>query len=382
MYFGNRWRKLSKHSTRRFGEVGNTLSTLTTLAGWKAVGVSERLCGASLGREADKTPYLGIILAAWDPAATVQSVDLVLRRLRSLRPVKWSMVVVANNDLVPPALGHVGGEYTVLSGSNREAEFSAYEEGRQSLSAGLGVTPNVWMILNDRLPFYGPDCLWGVTPALLQFASSVPVAVGTIDFLRRCFKLRGQNFRCYIRSNYILVSAAALDRVGSLCALSAEDYAFEVPVAFPGQHWPLSAWLGQGPSEALRDFLTVPGPEGWTRAEPLSAGSWPRLRMKALSIMNEWLLSLKLMEMEVPIIPWRLARAMSNLDPDKAFSRLLLDKYRADPGFGGGLQGSASGRLQLAAAVLAGRAGANKTAQTLLSSAARSSAEARMVEHG
>ena len=118
----------------------------------------------------------------------------------------------------------------VLLGSNREAEFSAYEEGRRSLVAEPGSTPDVWMILNDRLSFYKADCVWAATPALLQFASSVPIAVGTVDFLPRYFKLRGQKFRCYVRSNYVLVSSGALDRIGSLCTVTADEYALAVPL--------------------------------------------------------------------------------------------------------------------------------------------------------
>ncbi len=357
-----------------------SLSRLLGTAEWKIVGAGERLCRVSLSRKDGRAPHLGVVLAAWDPTAAAESVDLVLERLRSLKGVKWSMVVVANNKAVAPALARARGEYRLVAGSNREAEFSAYEEGRQALVAETETAPDVWVILNDRLPFYKADCLWGVTPALLQFASSVPIAAGTIDFLPRYFHLWGQKFRCYIRANYILVSAAAIDRVGSLCRVSADDYALEVPTALPGQDWPLTAWLGPELGESLRVFLTVPGGVHWTRAEPLSAASWPRLRMKALSIVNEWLLSLRLIEAHVPIVPWRLARTMSCLGPEDAFLRRLLAQYRADPGFGGGLEGAAPARLQLAAAVLAGRAGATEMAETFLSSAAKSSTAARAID--
>ena len=89
--------------------------------------------------------------------------------------------------------------------------------------------------------------------------------------------------------------------------------------------------------------------------------------MKALSIVNEWLLSLRLIEADVPIVPWRLARTMSCLGPGDAFLHRLLAQYRADPGFGVGLEGAAPARLQLAAAVFAGRVGATKVAETILS---------------
>ena len=51
------------------------------------------------------------MLAAWDPVAAAESVDLVLERLRGMKGVKWSMVVVANNEAVAPALARANGEY-------------------------------------------------------------------------------------------------------------------------------------------------------------------------------------------------------------------------------------------------------------------------------
>jgi hypothetical protein len=354
-----------------------TLSTLVDLAEWKAVGVGELLGRVSFGRSGRRVPRLGIVLAAWDPAATVASIDLVLQRVRSLTGVKCSMVVVTNNDLVERALSRTHSEFIVIRGSNQEAEFSAYEQGRESLAAAPGEGPDVWLILNDRLPFYKADCLRGVTPDLLDLARSFPLAAGTVDFLPHYFQLRERRFRCYIRSNYILASAAAIDRLGSLCTVRADEYALEVPHAYLGQEWALSRWLGAGLGEFLRVFLTQPGGVNWTRAELLTQASWPRLRMKALSIVNEWLLSLRLIEAKVPLVPWRLARAMSGLSPTGAFPERLFEQYRADPGFGGGLDHSPHGRLQLAAAVLAGRAGATGTAMTFLSSAARSSSAAR-----
>ena len=290
------------------------------------------------------------------------------------------MVVVANNNAVERALPLNGG-YHLMMGSNREAEFSAYEEGRQCLLAAAGPAPDVWVILNDRLPFYKADCLAGITPALLQFAASVPVAAGTVDFLPDYFHLRGQTFHCYIRSNYLLLSAAAIDRARSLCAISADDYAVHVPVTYPGRDWPLSTWLGPQLGGFLLDFLTKPGGRvSWSRAEPLTETSWPRLRMKALSIINEWLLSVRLIEAEVPLVPWRLARAMSGLTSSEAFSQRLLGQYKVDPGFGGALEPNLQGRLSLTAAVLAGRAGAPAVGERFLASAARFSNEARAAE--
>ena len=351
------------------------LSAFVGLAQWKAVGVGERLCRASLRRDGGGPTHLGIVLAAWDPVASAASVDLVRNRLCGMANVRTSMVVVANNDAAFAALSPADGEYEIMAGSNREAEFSAYEEGRQRLRSLAAPGPDVWLILNDRLPFYGADCLCAVTPASLAFAASTPIAAGTIDFLPHYLPVWDHRLKCYIRSNFIMLSAAAIDQIGPLCTVRADEYELRVPVSFPGPVWPLSDWLGPAPGDFLREFLT--GPEGWTRAEPVTTVSWPRLRMKALSIVNEWLLSLRLIDAHVPLVPWRLARAMSGLSTSKTFSQTLVSQYTADPCFGGALEWSPKGRLQLAAAVLAGRVGATELGSAFLSYAATSSAGAR-----
>jgi hypothetical protein len=351
------------------------LSALVRLAQWKAVGVGERLCRASFARQTGDSPHLGIVLAAWDPEATVASVDLLRKWSRNMAGIETSTVVVANNESVMDELHGANCEFEVILGSNREAEFSAYEQGRQSLSVRTGARPDVWLILNDRLTFYGDECLWAITPPLLRLASSAPVAVGHLDFLPECFSLWGHRLKCYIRSNFVMVSAAAIESIGSICAVSSDEYEHHVPPGFPAEGWPLTEWLGGGLGEFLRSFLTEP--DGWTRSEPLTPASWPRLRKKALSIVNEWLLNLRLIEAEVPLVPWRLARAMSCLGGSQPFSQRLLSQYATDPGFGGALEWSPQGRLQLAGAVLAGRAGATRVGDALLSYAAKSSAEAR-----
>ena len=55
------------------------------------------------------------------------------------------------------------------------------------------------------------------------------------------------------------------------------------------------------------------------------------LRKKALSIVNEWLLSLRLIEAEVPVIPWRLARAMSGLNAKAPLSQPTFERVPGGP---------------------------------------------------
>ena len=228
-------------------------STIRGMAEWKAVGIAERLCRVSLGHASQAAPNLGIVLAAWDPIATTTSVNLILERFESVKGVNWSMVVVANNDSVASALRRSNGKYQVVAGSNQEAEFSAYEEGRHALMAEAG-SPDAWLIVNDRLPVYGAECLWAVTPEVLRFAESVPIAAGTIDFLPHYYLLFDRSFRCYIRSNYFVLSDDALSRIGSLCAVRAAQYSGRFASFVPRSGLVL-AQLGQPGVERIRPFV-------------------------------------------------------------------------------------------------------------------------------
>ena len=69
-----------------------------------------------------------------------------------------------------------------------------------------------------------------------------------------------------------------------------------------------------------------------------------------------------------------LAPCPSLIPPRRHFPTELLEQYHVNPGFGGALEHSPQGRLQLAAAVLTARAGAKKTGEAFLSAAARVSA--------
>ncbi len=297
--------------------------------------------------------------------------NLILERFESVKGVNWSMVVVANNDSVASALRRSNGKYQVVAGSNQEAEFSAYEEGRHALMAEAG-SPDAWLIVNDRLPVYGAECLWAVTPEVLRFAATVPLAAGTIDFLPHYYLLFDRSFRCYIRSNYFVLSDDALSRIGSLCAVRAAQYAADLPLSFPGPDWSLPNWVSPELSEFVRSFLTQP--TGWSQAEPLSAASWPRIRFKTLSIVNEFLLSFKLIGAEVPLVPWRLALAPCPIStrPHHSPNLTFCSSTRSIPGFGGRAESTAhEAACSLAAAVLTARAGATKTGEEFLSAAAR-----------
>jgi hypothetical protein len=284
------------------------------------------------------------------------------------------MVVVANNDTVLAATlaattAQGGNDVTVIPGSNDEAEFSAYEEGRQALAQRAATAPDIWLIVNDRLPAYAVRQLGSINTDLLYLTSRSEMAPGHIYPLVRPITVWQYRFSCFMSSYWLLLPAGALDRLGSLCSVTMEEYTRHAPTDFPG-HWPLSEWLGPELSDYIGAYLTEP--RLWSRSEPLDASSWPRLRFKALSIINEKLLSARMIELGLALIPWHQARAMSQLDPTSGFSHSLIEIYKDRPDVGPGIEMTPHGRAYLAGAITAARAGLAVTRDRLLRSATRS----------
>ncbi len=337
---------------------------------WKAASLTEVACSFRLVPRRPRPLSLGVVLAAWDTIATARSIELLQSQLRKLKGVTWSMVVVANSDAVLAATtGQGGPDVTVIAGSNEEAEFSAYEEGRQAVARQAGPAPDVWLIVNDRLPAYALRQLRSINKDLLYLTSKLQMAPGHIYPLVRPITVWQHRFSCFMSSYWLLLPARALDGLGSLTSVTMEEYARHVPADFPG-YWPLSEWLGPELGDFIGAYLTEPGL--WSRSEPLNAASWPRLRFKALSIINEHLLSARLVELGLALMPWHQARAMSQLDPTTAFSQSLVQIYRDRPELGPGIEMTPHARACLAGAIMAARAKLAAPRDRLLTLATRS----------
>ncbi|MGH9105618.1 MAG: hypothetical protein ACRDZX_07230 [Acidimicrobiales bacterium] len=343
------------------------------LLGWKVSGLAEVAAAhprPGWRRRGGRRVALGVVLAGWVPASAEASARILSHCLARLPGVEHHVVVVANNAEVLERLGgRAPGGFPVVAGSNEEGEFSAYEEGRRYLSEQFGADLSAWMVLNDRLPAYGTAYLDTLSPGLLALAGTTALAAGHFDSRGRPLQFGQYRVPCWLRSNWLLLSGALAAPLGSLCPLKAADFDGLVPPC-PPEVGPGGEWLGVPGGEVLGPWLTRPG--GWEKAEALSRESWPRLRFKALAIMNEWALSARLGEAGAALVPWRQARALSQLEPGHHFTGEVLALYREQPAFGLGLDMSPTGRAQLAMAVLAHRAGAWRAAEAFAGAAARS----------
>ena len=349
----------------------SSLTWLRRQVKWKVSGLETRaarlserasaLAPASPGRPL----HVGVVLAGWDPAHTQSSLGLLEARARQLcrRGVKWSVVAVANDEAVFSELtNRARSGVTLVRGSNHEGEFSAYDEGYQVLLEDAGRDVDILIVANDRLARF-PRPLLALNEGALRIVSQNPVACGTVHVIvspqpgqshrPACAHLWGYELSSYIRSNWVVIGGDTLARVGTLRSVTADAFGQHAPDHLQDGLWPLSPWLGDEVASWLRDWLTVEG--NWWKAQPLTEASWPTLRFKALAMLNEQLLSARLVRAGVGLLPWAQAQALSALAPRELFVQRALQAYAHDPDFGRLLESSPAARIQLSAAVMAER---------------------------
>lgn len=263
---------------------------------------------------------LGVVLAAWDPLEARATLD----RVRSaFGPVCRITAVAVGNS--PQALAAVEHRADIaVAGSNTDAEFSAYDEGLAVLRQH-DVDPDVLLLVNDRAFAYRDVHLGPGTARLLGRVRRHGLAAGHLDALPAPMRVRDRRVHAYLRSNLLLLPGGALPADFRVTSVDADDLDELVPTEPPGE-WRMPG-LGELDYVAfLRDWLTGTRDAGsWYRARPVDEQSWPVLRAKVQSILNEHLLSARLEDdLALELVPLGAARrALVGSRPGRSMTRVL-----------------------------------------------------------
>ena len=214
-----------------------------------------------------------------------------------------------------------------VEGANEEREFSGFRAGIVALRAA-GAHPDVWVMANDRWDVDCHSAFRRPRAGLANVAEATGGMVGRVDRFPHTVSFQGAAFRWWVRSNLIVISDAALADVAVV------GYSRRVfDACFPAQ-WPGTDWLPPGLDPAywalVLEWLTGgPGPlaEGWYQQQPVTAATWPDLRLKVLSVLNEHLLSAACLDANHPIIDFATADRFARLGMEKpAVASCLRDR--------------------------------------------------------
>jgi hypothetical protein len=261
------------------------------------------------------------VVVLWDPQRSAATVE----RLRSTFGSELVLVAVANSDAVRDVAAQAD---VVVAGTNLDAEFSGYDEGLAVLRHRR-IEAGALLLANDRAFSYEDVWSAGHVDRLLRCVEKNAVALGHIDALPRRMTVLGTGVHAYVRSNLIALPWAAVADDFTVTSIDAAGFDALVPLEYPGG-WDLGELASTEYASFLGDWLTrVTGPDHWHAARPLGPDSWPHLRAKVKSIVNEHLLSarleqdrglelLSLRSGHLPLVGTRPGRALARaLRPDR-----------------------------------------------------------------
>ncbi len=200
-----------------------------------------------------------------------------------------------------------------VEGANEEREFSGFRAGIVALRAA-GAHPDVWVMANDRWDIDRHPAFQRPRAGLANVAEATGGMVGRVDRFPHTVSFQGAAFRWWVRSNLIVISDAALADV-AVVGCSRRGFEACFPAQWPGTNWSppgldpaywalVLEWLTGGPGQLA---------EGWYQQQPVTAASWPGLRLKVLSVLNEHLLTVACLDARHPVIDFATADRVARL---------------------------------------------------------------------
>lgn len=246
------------------------------------------------------------VFLRWDlstQSSHMRDVSAWLDRLST--QVKVSRYFVDNGgnkeDLPPPP-------WRPVEGNNEVREFSGWREGIHQAIAD-GNRPDVWIMINDR--YYASDYpfMRRINPATLYVVYRSKGLAGLLDRYPAPVYSFGMQIWKWIRTSLWVIAADTLDLIGgSVCCVGHSDMGsiFEEP--YREDRFP---FRDEGPVDRLHgdyllDFLSSASSTDyvgkWYRCFELSGETWGEFQSKVLSILNEQLLSARVLEQGLPLI--------------------------------------------------------------------------------
>jgi hypothetical protein len=276
-------------------------------------------------------PSLGVVFVGWDEERAGGELAELMQHLAGLRGVDPVVVAVANRAAARPSLETVTN--TVITGDNHVREFTGWQRGIDELRDTAG-SPNVWLLANDRFRAYGEPYLPHLTVGALATVHAAGGLAGRIDGYPVPVSSFGVQLDWWVATCFLLIADRALSAVGGAVQLQPDQLELCWPEA-PDDPLPEGGPMSAEHAELLLAWLTTDRPTildaRWYAAEPLGPDSWPRLRAKSLSIVNEQLLSGRAASLGHPLMPLGLARHLGAIGLNTRPGRRALHALRARP---------------------------------------------------
>lgn len=226
------------------------------------------------------------------------------------------------------------GRWTVVPGDNSAREFTGWQAG--VAHARQQGSTDVWMFVNDRWDAYGAVSPFLADPHLPDVIHSIGGLCGHVDRFPISTNVLGHSTSAWVTTNVFLLANAAYERLGSLVSVDNESLSTVLAADFhsnAGPQWDYSR-IDKAFAAAIEDWLTGQRrhlDSAWYRAAPLNQENWPEFRAKALSILNEHLLTARSLQVAVPVLPIETAAQLARFGLQHPVVVRLLGQYASDP---------------------------------------------------
>ena len=226
-----------------------------------------------------------------------RQVDAIFRQQM---PDAARTVVVVDNAL-PPGVVEATRDRTVIGGDNSGREFTALDQGLRHVGRALW-TYDLVNVVTEAFNSLYVDYLARFTTPLLASIGRRPVAVGHIDCYNEPVEILGFQTQHWIRSCFMFLPPAEVKLLGDLTTVRDGKPFFS---GVPGDPFRPDAPLSATYRKYIVDWLTgqdIGQGVTWHSSFGLTAETLPTFQAKAIAIMNEQMLGVRLRAMGCRLI--------------------------------------------------------------------------------
>ena len=218
---------------------------------------------------------------------------------RHLAGISRELVVVDNAQ--PPGYLERNGGRTLIGGDNRFREFSGFDRAVAHVGRDIRAYDLVQCVTDAFHTLY-VDYLERFDTALLEAMAGRPVAVGHIDCYNDPIQIFGIHSQHWIRTGYFFLSPDDVLGLGSFVGVREPERFFS---GNPAEPFRADAPLSRRYQEYLIDWITGQSlGQGvqWHSSFALTDETLPSFEQKALAIMNEQMLGIRLRAMRCRVV--------------------------------------------------------------------------------
>lgn len=223
--------------------------------------------------------------------------DAIFRRQM---PDVGRTVIIVDNAL-PPGVAETSPGRTVIGGDNRGREFTALDEGLRYLGRAIW-TYDLVNVVTEAFNSLYVDYLARFTTPLLESIRGRPAAVGHIDCYNEPVELLGFHTQHWIRSCFMFLPTAEVKLLGAFTTVRdgtpffsgvpADPFQPEAPLCETYRQYIIGWLTGQDIGQGVT----------WHSSFGLTLDTLPTFQAKAIAIMNEQMLGVRLRAMGCRVI--------------------------------------------------------------------------------